>query len=391
MPSASVPDGCKLITSTRWVVWLALLVPWLASDAQVAGTHPDARNLQVQGPVTNVRKVVGRSGVPELERLAARLRNLVKTDSIGTVDGPLATVLGRIRDVDVDSGGRVFVLDNSFQMVRVFGPSGDAVFTMGSEGSGPLDFRTLWSGWVENDSTFAVVDGVLGTKYITSIQRSKVALQRVVPSATSVTGGCGAKGLLYTYMTGALAEGGVHPVVRVSDATGRTLRTFGSAYRSESPLVRGVMSEGTIACLSDGASVYSLSKLPFVHYFDPEGRARWTARFTGFVVAHETYEPDENGRWAIGIDPKRADHSYIRRLTPLGKRYLIVQLSTSDLKSLMARMEWRTLDTYLLDIESGRGTYVSDRLPILSAVTEPFAYGFRNDPFPRVLRYRVPK
>ena len=328
------------------------------------------------------------SGIPELERLAARLRSLERTDSIGTFDGPVTTVLGRIRDVDVDSAGRVFVLDNSFQMVRVFDNSGAPLFTIGSEGSGPLDFRSTWSAWVEDDSTIAVVDGVLGTKYLTTTSRTKVALQRVVPLATSVTGGCGANGLLYTYLTGSLPTARQQTVVLVTDKAGRTVMTFGQAYQSESSLVRGVMSEGTLACLADGSSVHALSKLPFVRFHDANGRARWTTRFSDFVVGHEVYEPDENGRWAIGIDPKRADHSYIRRLTPIGARHILVQISTSDLRSMMNRLEWKSLDTYLLDAASGKGTFVSDRLPLLTAVTETHAFGYQNDPYPRVLRFR---
>lgn len=57
----------------------------------------------------------------------------------------------------------------------------------------------------------------------------------------------------------------------------------------------------------------------------------------------------------------------------------------------MARREWKRLDIYVLDAASDEGTFVPDQLPILSAVTARRAYGYRNDPFPRVLRYRVPE
>jgi hypothetical protein len=142
--------------------------------------------------------------------------------------------------------------------------------------------------------------------------------------------------------------------------------------------------------MPDGSSIHALSKLPFVRSFDSTGQATWTARFTAFVIGHETYGPDENGRWAIGIDPKRVDHSYTRRITPLGNRFVLVQVSTSNLKSMVDRREWMKLDTYVLDAASGKGRFVSDRLPVLTAVTGTRAYGFQNDPFPRVIIFRMP-
>ncbi len=368
----------------------AVFVSVGSAGAQTAGTHPDALNLQSKGPTIAILRSTASSGVAELDAFAARLRRMVRVDSIGTYDGPQATVLGRIRDVDVDSSGRIFMLDNAFQMVRVFERNGDPAFNFGSEGSGPLDFRSPWSGWVENDSTFAVVDAVLGTKYITSTDRARVSLQRVVPSTAAVTGGCGANGLLYTYMTTALPVGNAYPVIRVSDRAGRTIRSFGSAYDAESGLVRGVMSEGTVACMPDGASIHALSKLPFVRYFNRNGQASWTARFNAFVIGHETYEPDGNGRWAIGIDPERADHSYVRRITPVGNRFALVQVSSSTLESMIDRREWMKLDTYVLDVASGKGQFVSDRFPVLSAITGTRAYGFQNDPYPRILVFRIP-
>lgn len=93
----------------------------------------------------------------------------------------------------------------------------------------------------------------------------------------------------------------------------------------------------------------------------------------------------------IGIDPKRADYSYIRRITPVNDRVAIVQVSTSTLASLMAREEWQRLDTYVVDPHTGKGLYVSDRLPLLTAVTTERVYGVQNNPYPRVTVFAVPR
>mgnify|MGYP002780042330 CR=1 FL=1 len=179
-------------------VWIGLFLSAAVSDAREPSVHPDAHNLRDRGSTVVVRRDTAARGRSALDQLAARLRSLVLMDSIGTLDGPAATVIGHIRDVDVAPDGRLFVLDDAFQRVRVFDRSGAPAFTIGGEGSGPLDFRTVWSGWVENDTTFAVPDGVLGAKYLTVTTSVRAALQRVTPLETSATGGSGVRGRSYT-------------------------------------------------------------------------------------------------------------------------------------------------------------------------------------------------
>jgi hypothetical protein len=57
----------------------------------------------------------------------------------------------------------------------------------------------------------------------------------------------------------------------------------------------------------------------------------------------------------------------------------------------MARDEWQRLDTYVVDPHTGKGLYVSDRLRLLTAVTTQRAYGFQNNPNPRVTVLAVPR
>jgi hypothetical protein len=63
---------------------------------------------------------------------------------IGAVDaGPEA--FGRIRSVVADSEGRIYVADNMASEVRVFGPDGSYVLTIGRRGGGPGEFGDLYS------------------------------------------------------------------------------------------------------------------------------------------------------------------------------------------------------------------------------------------------------
>jgi hypothetical protein len=42
--------------------------------------------------------------------------------------------------------------------------------------------------------------------------------------------------------------------------------------------------------------------------------------------------------------------------------------------------EWQRLDTYVVDPHTGKGLLVSDRLPLLTAVTTQRVYGCQNNP-----------
>jgi hypothetical protein len=46
----------------------------------------------------------------------------------------------------------------------------------------------------------------------------------------------------------------------------------------------------------------------------------------------------------------------------------------------MACEEWQRLDTYVVDPHTGKGLLVSDRLPLLTAVTTQRVYGCQNNP-----------
>lgn len=63
--------------------------------------------------------------------------------SIGLADGPDPYVFGRIEAVDVDRGGRIYVLDGMNLHVRVFSAQGEFLLEMGGPGGGPGEFRAM--------------------------------------------------------------------------------------------------------------------------------------------------------------------------------------------------------------------------------------------------------
>jgi len=59
---------------------------------------------------------------------------------IGTVEGSGPDLLGDVRWLEVDPAGRIWVLEGQAQEIRVFGPDGGYVRTIGRKGGGPGEF-----------------------------------------------------------------------------------------------------------------------------------------------------------------------------------------------------------------------------------------------------------
>ena len=94
--------------------------------------------------------------------------SLVEDLRIGSADGSGPEAFGSVHALEVDAYGRIYVLDRLAHQVQVFGPNGEHLRTLGSEGAGPgemsqpsgLAWMPGWHLWVEDrgNSRFAVFD-----------------------------------------------------------------------------------------------------------------------------------------------------------------------------------------------------------------------------------------
>ena len=63
---------------------------------------------------------------------------------IGVAEGPEEEQFGKIVDLLQDDTGKVFILDGLLEVMRVFGPDGSYLFSVGGSGNGPGEFREVY-------------------------------------------------------------------------------------------------------------------------------------------------------------------------------------------------------------------------------------------------------
>lgn len=373
---------------------LMLVLASSSTQSQSAGVvHPDAASL-VSPPGTillSKRDTLARSA--ELGRLGSSLRRAARVDSLGSLDGPVDESFGMIMDLTVDSSGAVYVLDMANLQVLVFRQGSRIPVVIGRQGSGPLEFRGPVSLWTEANGEVAVVDAALGAKFFRVQRSGQAQLTRSIRMLGSPMSACGFGGSVFA-IEPSVQDGSTqrseYRLVRVySQATGEVTRSFGETYEADTPLIRTIMSEGAIGCSGDGTIILALSKLPFVVGFSARGERLWTVRLRDFTVGRSIERLNARGQQSIGLDPTDPRNSFIRRITPISGGYAVVQVGFMTSASLRNGTIWERVDSYLLRTSSGEGVYIGDKLPLLGGVHGNRAFGFENDPFPRVIEFRL--
>lgn len=77
---------------------------------------------------------------------------------IGTMEGNGPDLLGNVRWMEVDPAGRIWVLEGQAQEIRIFGPDGTYLKTVGREGGGPGEFAGALHIQMGPDGNMWVVD-----------------------------------------------------------------------------------------------------------------------------------------------------------------------------------------------------------------------------------------
>jgi hypothetical protein len=374
--------------------WALITVLPVAIGAQEVVLHPTPEYLASVRVEARIEREFASASESALGRMATLIRSATRVDSFGRADGQLAEVIGLISDGTVSREGRVAIIDMANRSLRVLNQQGRQIARVGQAGGGPLDFRTPVGVWFAGESQLVVVDAVNGLKRVRIGDDGRAELVNSMPLNAGPMSGCALGDTLYLQGTAPVTSSETSDsrrtdfVVTGYDARSGGRWGFGDSYPSNRPLVRRLMSEGVVGC--GGAYVLvALSKLPFISGFDPTGRRQWTSQLAEFDIGRSEERLNSRGQLSIGLEPDFKTFSFIRRITPIGGAFFVVQVGLATRESLRDGSLWSRVDSYVVDARNGTGTFVGVDLPLILGLAGDRLIGFENDPFPRVVFLRL--
>lgn len=301
--------------------------------------------------------------------------------TIGTEDGPAATLFGRIKQATLLDDSTVAVIDETAPEVRLFSVAGRHVQTVGRMGEGPGEFR----------APQAVTRSPSGELLISDIRRN-VQIFRTGPRGFehrqtwqlpfSPRSMCFVGQRLFANATILDNASIIH---EISDS-GTVVRSFGAVYRSPNPLINYETGQGRIACDARRQLVYFMpgGGLGEVRAFRLTGELVWRIRVSDYRTNVVTDLPD-------GL---RVEESPLGAHTALGLMlvdgnelcavWTLVPADKMEPKASPARTQ-----RVLIEPSSGKAVSLGRQPGRVSDIRGPIRLEVSNDPFPSIAVFRT--
>lgn len=344
-------------------------------EFQVGPPHPRPENLHQPVPISaTIRIDQPIDTAVSFVRAVTRARPTVR---IGVLEGSSEYVLGRIEDVAVDTQGRIYILDSSNKLVRVFDRAGRFLLSFGSPGQGPGEFTQV-SGFEVRDSTIFVVD--LAAVHVFRWRAGEVVFSHSVRPPVEPVDACAAGQRIFVHGVSPTVTELVFPL-----DSGQTVTGFGRLYTGLSPRARFHLNRSRIACGDDmrTIAIAARSVLGEVHGYLLSGEPRWIVRVDGYRPI-DFRETEDGTRTTI---PDRG-YDRISTLIPAGGGMFIVQVLYLSMEDRLARnRDFTSLFTFAIAGDTGRAFSLGTRLPPIAAMGPRYFVSMTNEPFPQVTVY----
>ena len=357
------------------------LIAGCADDSPNRVTHPTPYNIPDADDLAYmIADVDTMSADHNMQRIAHGLRRATLAAVIGASEGERHEMLGSIEDADVDSAGRIFILDSQHKQLFVYNHSGEFIQNIGRPGAGPGEFTRPRELHIDRSNRIIVLDGrrasVFTARDDTYELDATVALDYWSGSL------CIRRGLIYS--SGNWSEH-YASFVHVLTFGGEHIRSLGTTYRYPVEFVRTDLSNGPIACHdASDAVIYMFVRLPVIYGYRDQGDQSWMSMLADFEMGTMIEEPladgspsmiygmlDKEHNWAIGIHFVTAEYFAVQtqRLVPEGPD---------------------SYHTYLINGQTGEGMYVGDQLPRIHAIKSGKVLVSTDVPFPQLHVLHLP-
>lgn len=299
---------------------------------------------------------------------------------LGADDSSGPDAFGRVWDAAVAGpSGRLFVLDEIDQEIRVFDRDGRFVGRTGGIGDGPTEFR--YANGIE----------ILGDGRLVVSSRGSVQLKVLAESGSgweldaTIQLPAGPDDLCSTadgrvFLSGYKREGNTL-VHEVAVTEGSSTQDFGEGYLADHWLVEHQLAPGRLACTEEqGPVVFAHELLPWVRAFDRDtGRLLWTAEIEDFLLPMVVSRVRSDGRHAVRRGRTEVE-DIVAALHAVSSNHLLLQVSR-----FRASGRQVSVRSYLLDAATGLGASLGDDAlpPVVSTFPGGYVAVF-EDPYPRL-------
>ncbi|WP_425153943.1 hypothetical protein [Candidatus Palauibacter sp.] len=309
--------------------------------------------------------------------------------TIGGMEGTEEGTFGLLWDAAITAADEVLILDRIQTNVRVFSATGEYLYTLGGQGEGPGELQVPEALVLEPGGDLLVADQAqLIHRFARRGDRFEYYDRSRFEGEPRDACWVGDDLIVHGMRSGAGQQ------ILHRTATGRQPElSFAVPYRYAPSLVYEMLSRGQVACgVENGGWVVIAYRLrnAIEAYDIVDGELLWNARIDGLRPT-EARERRGGRSVTTGIfGDERALH-FLRRVAGGNGVPVFVQYSYSLREDILNQTGHHTVETYVLDPETGEGEYWGDSIPSLLTVTDEYAVSYRNDPYPRVRVARIPR
>jgi len=325
----------------------------------------------------------------ELQRLqnwAERLHEAQEVASFGRFESDtLGYVIGKVCDATTDSVGNVLILDCMSNDLRVFGPDGHYLHTVGRTGRGPGEFlEPRKMDWLSPD-TLVVVDGTRRGLLFETEGGGSLRFLRTFPTRVGVEQICIHEGQLWVHGLGQDPDERIH---LVDMDIGEIIGGFAPVPPEDNPILQRRRALGFMACSLERDLVALTSRyFPDIQVYDFSGNELWAGTVPNFTPMEFTLV--DGGGVRQGIAREAGGFHWILGVLFLDSSTIAVQVGWQTAQSSKEGLDYGEVSTHLFSSDSGVSLAVEGSIPLIHERTPLGFLASVEDPYPRVLHFGI--
>lgn len=290
-----------------------------------------------------------------LEASIQKLQESRKLFTIGEFTNGNVDYFGNIMDVDSDSDGNIYFLDDRTFRIRAYDKYGEMIGIFGGrQGRGPTDLFMPRAIHVDGNGFVYVAEGFFQVKVLT-LAENGIELHKIIeiPDVTPADI-CTMNDELFVRSIAidpSCRDSLDYKTIHVySSTTGEYKRSFGEIYNSPRNRVNRMMSrDGRIECIEEkNLVITTFFRFGYVYAYGINGNLKWATKLLPFQDMETTEEVRQGiGRsWSLGVVG-----SYISTLSKYNEDLIMIQTITNEAGQSRQRPN---LNTHFIHSDSGK-------------------------------------